>query len=94
LNYHLVVFINDPKELVNILSKLRFYEFKDLKDTEVLHLGHSIIKGKRKEKFKYQLFQAGIILHAYFGFNENLISKRIANVYIKNFEKFHQNKKV
>jgi hypothetical protein len=84
----LVVFINDPSELANILSKLRLAEFKDLNNFNDLNnsLYHSLIKGKRKKTILNTSLFADT--HTYFGFNQKLITTRgLSNSYIKEFEK-------
>lgn len=81
----LVVFVNDPNELANILSKLRLAEFKDLYNTEELKdsLYHSIIKKNKSIIQNTSLFAD---THTYFGFNEKLIAtKGLTNSYLKGF---------
>ncbi len=84
----LVVFINDPAELAEILSKIRMAEFKDL-DHDAFALSDSLYHDILKEELdileNISLFAD---TNTYFGFNAKLITNKLESPYIKQFKEY------
>lgn len=84
----LVVFINNPALLSEILYKLRHAQFSDLNDDELLanSLYNAILDDPEKDKIIHTSLFADT--NTNFGFHENLITKKIDDLYVKEFLNF------
>lgn len=84
----LIVFINNPIELTDVLCKIRMSEFKDLNDEGNLtdSLYHELYNKKHSKTILNTSLFADT--HTYFGFNDKLITNGLSNPYVKGFMKF------
>jgi len=88
----LIIFIDETKELSNILSKLRLLENQHL-NTEKYNLGNSLYNSifrSPEEKSKIERASVFSDTHTYLGFNENLIKEDIKSDYFKEFKNSFQ----
>lgn len=91
----LSVFVNDPKELSDILSKIRMSKFKHLiEDAHSLtdSLYHTILKGKDKKILENTSLFADT--NTFFGFNKYLIQSPLKEQYVKDFLKHIKSEKI
>lgn len=81
----LVVFINDPSLLSEILYKLRHAQLQDLKDHVLLEnsLYNAILDGSEKEKIINTSLFADT--NTNFGFHESLVTKKLDDPYLAKF---------